>query len=322
MPDSSAESSSASYAEIYRIFNNLVFDNDTGDIDDLTPQEENLYHRVHAFIEEQRNLSAHIPSPPKQLIALMQELEKEETDFDCVHAIVKDDLGLLGEIIKVSNSPLYRPRCGEITSLDKAISMLGLEGVMKVASVVMMRSVVDIDKARYKLYAKRQWDYCLKCAEACQLLSEQPDAFSNYLLGLLHNIGSVVIFSCFTEQSEDTERGELNDLKIIQRIMMEQSAWLSTLVAGEWQLPEYYLDSLQEFEKLVKGQLDPEAYAVRGEATRILETASEITQIHILISQGALDRDTGLAGLEELGIDCELVEKLFTRFELAEASLS
>lgn len=317
----STENPAAMAAEINRIFSNLVFDLSPED-NDLNPAEETLYHRVMAFIEEQNALSRFIPSPPTQLMALMKELESEHTDFDRIQAIVKEDLGLLGEIIKVSNSPLYRPRSGEITSLDKAISMLGIEGVMKVASAVMMRKVIDIKSPQFKRHARNQFEYCLKCAEACQLMGDPERGFNNYLLGLIHNIGSVTIFSCFVEALKESLDDNANVVKVIQQIMLERAPWLSTLVAGEWGMPEEFLLTLDEFDMLIHGRMDEDRYGIRSEFTKLLEAGILSTQIYTLIKQGQLDRETGLAGLEEMNISAALADKLFTRLELAEASIS
>jgi HD-like signal output (HDOD) protein len=317
----SANNPAAMLGEINRLFSDLVFDLSTTD-KQLSPGEETLYHQVSSYIEHQDQLSRFIPSPPTQLLALMKELESEHSDFDRIHAIVKEDLGLLGEIIKVSNSPLYRPRSGEIGSLDKAISMLGIEGVMKVASVVMMRKVIDVDSSRFKHHARSQWEYCLKCAEACQLMGDPARGFSNYLLGLIHNIGAVTVFSCFVEALNSSVDSAVNVIKVIQRIMLERAPWLSALVAGEWGMPELFLLTLDEFDQLLHGRMDAEGYRLRSELTRLLEAGVLSTQVYTLMKQGYLDRETGLAGLEELQISAADAEKLFSRLELAEASIN
>lgn len=315
-----ADNPSAMLAEINRIFSDLVFGLSATD-KQLSPGEELLYHRVSSYIEDQDQLSRFIPSPPTRLMALMRELESEHSDFDRIHAIVKEDLGLLGEIIKVSNSPLYRSRSGEISSLDKAIAMLGIEGVMKVASVVMMRKVIDISSPKLKRHARTQWEYCLMCAEACQLMGEPEDSFSSYLLGLIHNIGTVTIFSCFVEALRDPVDEEVNVTKVIQQIMLERAPWLSTLVAGEWGMREDYLLTLDEFDTLVQGRMDAERYRIRSAFTRLLEAGVLGTQVYTLIKQGQIDRETGLAGLAELKIPTHQAEKVFARLELAEASI-
>lgn len=316
----SADDPATILVEINRIFSDLIFDLSATD-KQLSPGEEKLYHQVSSYIEHQEQLSRFIPSPPTQLMALMKELESEHSDFDRIHAIVKEDLSLLGEIIRVSNSPLYRPRSGEITSLEKAISMLGIEGVMKVASVVIMRNIIDIHSSKFKGHLRTQLEYCLKCADVCQLMADPQGNFASYLLGLIHNIGAVTIFSCFVEVLKDPVEEEVNVIKVIQQIMLESAPWLSTLVAGEWGLPEDYLLSLDEFDLLMQGKMDIDRYQIRSGFTRLLEQGVLCTQVHALMKQGQIERETGLAGLEELQIPAAQAEKVFARLELAEASV-
>jgi len=324
-PARQATTSAATNAEITRIFNNLVFGNDLDATGSLNHGEDMLYHKASAYIDQQDKLSKHIPSPPKQLLALMRELEAENTDFDKVQDIVREDLGLIGEIIKVCNSPLYRPRSGEINSIDKAISMLGLDGVMKVASVVMMRRVNAIESPRYQALARKMWNYCLKCAEACQMMGAAEDAFTHYLLGLIHNIGSITVFSCFIDlmkEGADKIGKEVDDLKVIQQINKESASWLSTLVAAEWQMPERYLETLVEYDRVIQGKMDDDCYALRTAATRILEMGTLCAQIHTLVKSEVLDLATGTAGLIEIGISEQQIDKIFSRFDLADESAS
>ena len=226
------------FATIVNLFNDHIFPNDGTSSDVFSDAEEALYAQVCEQIEDKEKLSKYIPAPPNQLMLLLKELEQEDTDFDKLKVIIMEDIGLLAAIIRVANSPLYRPRSGEIESIEKAISMIGLQGVMQIASQLMLRRIVDIRSSRYKSFGERLWGHCLKSAEACRVVGEPDAAFTNYLLGLLHDIGRVAILGCVIDLLKKNDDESIDELKVIKRVSIEQGPWLSTLIAREWQMPD------------------------------------------------------------------------------------
>lgn len=305
-----------------QVFNEYLFTGEGESLLGWGESENTVYHQVSAHIENQSKLSSYIPSAPTQLIQLMGELEQEETNFDRIENIIKEDPSLVGEIIKASNSPLYRPKTGEITSVEKAISMIGLDGIMQIASVVMMRNIIDIRSMLFKKPVKKVWAHCLKSGEASKMLCGGKNAFQNYLLGLIHDVGKVAIFSCFTQETKGQDLAVDVCLTVIARLMSENSFWLSTLIAAEWGLSDTYLLTIGDFEKLCTGAMSEEAYDHRSSELKILELGSLCAMIHSLSGDGRIGRDDGIAVLTHAGIDDQAVAKIFTRFDLADASLS
>lgn len=320
--DHSAVGQAPSRDEVLSRFTAIILGSGPETANELSDADEMLYHRIAANIELEDKLADHIPSRPTILLELLAELEKEETDFTRIQQIVAEDVGLIGEILRISNSPLYLTRSGEVTSLEKAVALLGFNGVMKVASTVVVRNVVDVDKCHYSQQLKKLWAYCLQSGESCQILGDPKQNFMNYLLGLIHEIGSVSIISLALEHLRDEENSNANDMLVIRRLMMERSAWLSSLVAAEWGMPEDYLLVLNEFDRLRHGQMDEDEYTFCAPSTKVLEVGSLAAQSYNLLRNNSLDQEAGKLFLEGLGLDDKLTEKLFTRLDLAQATVS
>jgi HD-like signal output (HDOD) protein len=284
--------------------------------------EHTVYHQVSAQIENQSMLSSYIPSAPTQLIELMGELEREEANFDRIERIIIGDPRLVGEIIKVTNSPLYRPKAGEISSVEKAITMIGLDGISQITSTVMMRKIIDISSLRFKNSVKKVWSHCLKSGEACKMLGGGNNGFQHYLLGLIHDVGKVAIFSCFIDQTKEQDLPTDVCLAVIARLMEENSFRLSTFIAAEWGLSDPYLITIGDFEKLCTGQFSEDAYHFRSSELKALELGTLCAMIHSLVSDSRLGRDDGLAVLAQAGVDELQADKLFSRFDLAEGSVN
>lgn len=308
--------------EVFSRFTAALLGSGPTTANELSDADEMLYHRIASKIEMEDKLVDHIPSRPTVLLELLAELEKEETDFTRIQKIVAEDVGLIGEILRISNSPLYLTRSGEVTSLEKAVALLGFNGVMKVASTVVVRNVVDVDNCHYSQQLKKLWAYCLQSGESCQILGNSENSFMHYLLGLIHEIGSVSIISLALEHLRDEINSNANDMLVIRRLMMERSAWLSSLVAAEWGMPENYLLVLNEFDRLRKGQMDEDEYSFCAPSTKVLEVGSLAAQSYNLLRNHSLDEKEGTLFLQSLGLDEKQKEKLFTRLDLAQATVS
>jgi HD-like signal output (HDOD) protein len=302
-------------------FDDYLFDSPMSSRSKWSAAEETLYHQVAAHIENQQKFSKYIPSAPILLVQLMDTLKSETATFKKIQDIIKADPGLTGHIVRISNSPLYRSRSGEITSIDTAISMLGFDEIMQVASTVMMKKVFHIDSKRYQVPVSKIWKYCQKSAEACLLLANPKQEFRGYLLGLIHDIGRISILSCFIKECADKNLDEIDDYSVIRRLMEEYASWLSAFIAAEWGLDGHYLIAFQEFEKLCKGELSDEQYVQLSDDAKVLNLGSQCSLIHSLSTSNRLTRADGIGVLLENGLSTGMVEKIFTRFDLAEASL-
>jgi len=289
---------------------------------EFSDKDELLYHRIYSCIEEQSKLSEHIPSAPKVLMDLLNELEKEDTDYRRITNVIEADAVLVGEIVHVVNTPAYLTRAGEVTSLDKAVALLGINGISKIATAILLRNVANIENCRYSAQLKKLWTFCLQSAHCCQILGDQDSSFKNYLLGLMHEIGCVSIISLVIKHIPDVESENLQDLQVIRRLMQERAVWLSSLIAGEWGMPEQYLLVLNEFDRLKHGQMDSDEYEYCSDSTKILETGSLAAQCYNLMEAKTIDKETGIAFLHSLRLDSKQIDKLVTRLDLAQALVS
>ncbi len=281
--------------------------------------EESIYHRTQACIEEQDKLAKFIPSPPKVLIKLLQLLQNADADFKQIRDIIAEDAGLIGEVVHIANSPLYLTRAGKIDSIEKAVALLGINGVTKVATTVMMRNTMTTKSHRYKKPLKKLWSFCLQSGESCQSLSDNENSFASYLLGLVHQIGSVSIISLLSNETKDEDLSAIKDFPILQRLMAENCSRLSSFIAAEWGMPEEYLLSLNEFDQLKRNAIADESYEHRCALTRNLEAGSLAAQGYNLWKSGRMEKETLFQILAVFDVDEKRADKIITRLDLAQA---
>lgn len=309
-----SEPSSNSAIDIPRAFKNQLF-RDSGDITDpLNEYEKALYDNVTEALESSTEVSAFVPVLPRQLAAFLEEIAKENTDFDKVREIVESDMSLAGETIRVANSPLYRRSVVEIESIGKAISMLGLDGVNLIASSLMMKQVLKIKSKELQEIGETLWRHCLECAEACRIIYEGEDAFTAYLLGLVHDVGAVAIFSCYVSQLPNTDCNNLDGNRVLKILLEEQTSWLSAHIAKEWKLPKAIIDALQDYDTMQQMQEIGCITEDKHPLALVLERANETSEVYTLVENGVIDSESGRLELQALGLSDEQVTTLFERF--------
>ena len=288
---------------------------------DLNSDEKELVELINRQMEESEEVAQFVPLLPEQLAKFLDEVKKENTDFDKVCAIVKGDIALAGETIRISNSPIYRRAAGSIESIDRAIAVLGLQGVTQIASTLLLKRILDVESSRFKQFGEVLWNHCLECAEACRMLSDgDEDPFICYLMGLVHDVGKVAMFSSLCQHLDEHGSVNINESKIFKLVMMEHSTWLSANIAKEWDLPNSIVLALYEFDAMTLMSYMDYTDRDKSPLAILLEKANSCSEINTLIKAEILKPETGIDLLLGLGLSKEKIEKVLMQYELSQAS--
>lgn len=153
---------------------------------------------------------------------------------------INTDQVLAAKVLRLVNSGFYGFR-QPITTITHAMVLLGLDVVK---TLVMTASVLDIVDAMNQ-YMEGLWEHSVGTARAANALAERmkvqnPEEYA--LLGLLHDIGKVVIAQTFP-----TEHGRIRDL-VAERNCLQIDAELEVLgvthpEVGMWLLKKWSLPS-------------------------------------------------------------------------------
>jgi HD-like signal output (HDOD) protein len=305
------------YFDVGSAFYDAILSHKVDISEDLNPSERELYQKITIMLDESEDLSQFVPILPQQLIKFLDEVKKENTDFDKICAIVKGDIALAGETIRVANGPLYRRAAGPIESIDRAIACLGLQGVNQIASMVLMKQILDVESNRFKKFGEVLWNHCLECAEACRMLGgTDDDPFTCYLMGLVHDVGKVAMFTCLCQHLDEHGSENIDESKVFKMVMTEHSTWLSAHIAKEWDLPNSIVLALYEFDAMtLMSYLDYDPKN-KSPLAILLEKANSCSEIYTLISAKIIKPATGIELLRGLGLSKEKIETILAYYEL------
>jgi putative nucleotidyltransferase with HDIG domain len=146
-------------------------------------------------------------------LRLVGLLERPEIGNDDVVPVLKQDAVLTAKLLRACNSPVLGLR-EPIASVDHAVLLLGHRQILQMVTAFAFRGLLSVPVWAYALEADGLWRHSLLSATAAELVLAEgldldlsgPAAFT---LGLLHDIGKLVVSRFLDRQSLVAIRGQI-----------------------------------------------------------------------------------------------------------------
>ncbi len=123
-----------------------------------------------------------------QLIALVRQTD---LPVPAIAERVGKDAVLAAELMRLASSPYYRVQ-GDVTDLEQAISLIGLQGLQTVIARVLLKPIYQAAPGPLGgRVSPRMWEHSEALARHTAILSEPAgqSVFDGYLVGMLHDTG-------------------------------------------------------------------------------------------------------------------------------------
>ena len=182
-----------------------------------------------------------LPSLPEVVIDIMASLESEDVDIHVLAHKVAHDQALTAKTLRFANSSYYAAQA-KVTSLQQAITLLGVQAVRNLITAAAMSGCLP-EKPCAGFDFTAFWRHSMAvgvCARhiARHLHLNQDMAF---VAGLLHDIGRLVLVTCFTKHYEATiaYRNE-HDCQLIDAehaVLGIDHVEAGRILAVQWQFP-------------------------------------------------------------------------------------
>jgi HD-like signal output (HDOD) protein len=208
---------------------------------------------------------------PDVVLRLNNLLHTPEVNTHEISAVVELDPGLVGSVLRLSNSPIFGQH-GKVDQVSRAIDLIGhraLRDLVLATSVTQVFTNIPeefVDMASF-------WDNSITSAVAAQLLGRLVhvrNTESLFLSGLLHGVGRLVFYARRPDEYRallaDKPASEADLAAAEQRCFGFTFAELGAALLANWSLPEHICAA-------VRHQLQPSAAAT--------EHAREVAIIHI-----------------------------------------
>jgi len=251
----------------------------------LSQSEARVLDAFEPLATGQKSSSTLVPRLPMVIPQLMRSLKDDTmTGVQLARQIARDPV-LVGEVIRVANSPYYR-RSRKISNIEQAVVLLGRDGLHQLVARVAFYPIFNLKSGHVtNLAAARVWMQSERCALVCHCLAEQrrEDVFSAYLTGLVANVGLMVGFRLM-DQVLDKQHDPIPNSGAFYSVFIERSRQLSHRITEEWNFPESVIQAIDE-------QIDPAPNAARSWLGAILAVADQYAKLNLLVEKQRLPED-------------------------------
>lgn len=195
---------------------------------------------VEKFLNHKNKLK--LPTPPSVATLILEELGREDIDFERLTRIITADSALTARILKVANSPLFSP-AGNIDCIHVALTRLGTTQVTNIALSFILVHAFNKRSMDANFDFNYFWRHALTSAVAANLLHKElfGENSNTFISGLLHDVGILIAGSQIPEYSKlfDEPALTLEKLREKERQTFGFShCELGAEVLKEWKIPE------------------------------------------------------------------------------------
>ncbi|HEY8667124.1 MAG TPA: HDOD domain-containing protein [Tepidisphaeraceae bacterium] len=183
---------------------------------------------------------ATLPEITARIIAMVEDPKSSASQL---HKLVAHDPALVTRILKVVNSAFYGLP-GQIGSVERAIVLLGLNGVKNLAIAASLGQMFRGAKLCTGFTAKDLWKHCIAVAVTARELARQmklPITDEAFLAGMIHDLGILVELQVWPEKlvevCETARTSQLEFCEIERDILGTDHQQLGSALTMQWKFP-------------------------------------------------------------------------------------
>jgi hypothetical protein len=261
-----------------------------------------------AATEDSATLRQLAPRRPSLLPQLIRTVNDDAAPRRELAAIIRRDPSLVGSLLEMANSSFYRVAERPVESIDRAVVLLGSEGIRSLIAAAAMQPIFRVTVGPFPQFAQTVWEHAWRSANAAVVhaaMAEKADPFAAELLSLVWGLADVVLFRAMLERYEAAAgRGLRPDAGVIATVLESHSAATARRIGAGWDLSE---GSLTAFERQAAAT---EPVTPLGRALRFGRTVGALA---VLCNSGALDETTAMRSFPRSSLAREQLERMWAR---------
>lgn len=300
-PPFETESTSSAYAECYKLaFTVAGFDYV------ISGQHEAVLEKVNHNAAAAVHQREYFPRRPMLLPKLMQALNDDESTRRELVRLILEDPALAGSTLQRANSAAYRYSPEPVDSLDRAVVVLGTDGLRSLLATAILQPVFRQPRGHFDNFAAVTWEHAQRTAaasEMCARVLGNADPFIAQLIGLLGPLARIVLFrltmETYREFPDIQPRAE-----VFIRAMQSQAPNVAGFIASTWELSDPSIRALQE----QTDKIPPDTMSPLGQAIYFGELCGALT---LLARRGTYSEEGAQALLMEQGLPRKITQEIW-----------
>ena len=212
------------------------------------PEHAPVFKSVAAILERIEARPEYIPRRPSLLPKLLATVNDGDASMLEVARIIAQDPALTGNLLRIANSPIYRVSNLPIESIDRAVTVVGVQGIRSIIATALLQPVMTSGSGPYSRFPELVWEHTLYSATAAETHAtqiENAEPFVPQLVGLLYGLSAIVVFRIVRDQF--AAHPHLSpDPGSVARLLETWVAPTAGRIAASWELSErvqYALES-------------------------------------------------------------------------------
>jgi HD-like signal output (HDOD) protein len=216
--------------------------------DQQDPAHDRVVAAALAAIGDPASQRKYFPRRPNLLPELIRAINSENVSVRQLVPIVAGDPSLVGNLLRVANSSFYRVTQQPIETIERALVILGSDGLRSVMAAALMQPIFQVPgtggPARFPEIV---WEHAVRSAHAAiphAALVERANGFAAELLTLVCGLAEIVLFRAVLEHCASSSAGI--DPLVVAAILDSRSALFAWHIGAEWRLSEEMLAAIEE----------------------------------------------------------------------------
>ncbi len=203
------------------------------------PQYARLLPDVEAALLRMVQEPVRLPRRPQLLPQLLGMLNDDRASGRQIAEVIGRDPALATNLLRVANSPMYRVHATTVESLDRAVALVGTDGLRQLVSVALMQPVMRVDGGATGCLPERVWEHTeLAAGLAARMAAGRgPDAvFAAQMLSLLQGLGSILVVQALGDACVRLQC-EAPDARLAGELLQRWGMRIGRGIAQAWELP-------------------------------------------------------------------------------------
>jgi HD-like signal output (HDOD) protein len=250
------------------------------------------------------------PRRPNLLPQLMRAINDEDVSRRELSAIIARDPSMVGSLLKMANSAYYRVAAGRVESIERAVVILGSDGLRSLVASSILQPIFQINSAKvFARFPELVWEHAQRSAHAAiphAALVERTDAFGAELLCLITGLAEIILFRATLDhcQNNPEKKKQRPMPQLIAALLASQAPVFAWRLGVEWELSELMVAALEE------QMLPTEPTTPLGRSLRFGRTAGALAVLH---SNSIVDDATVRLSLPEAGLSPAHLQCMWSR---------
>jgi HD-like signal output (HDOD) protein len=207
----------------------------------------------------------YFPRKPALLPKLLRAINSQEGGRNEIVRLILQDAVLAGNVLKRANSVFYRQGQEVVESIDRAVTILGNEGLRAPVASAVMQPVFQLPVGFFEHFAPTTWEQARRTAIAAEefaRIHKSADAFVAHLAGMLGSLSRIVLFRLTMDKYR--EKGNIMPrAEVFIRVIVDHGPQVTRDIAAAWEMSPAFLEALDsQIHNTSPSQMTPLASAV------------------------------------------------------------